>query len=212
MTTWDLQQKIHNAVSNKLRAGMTENELADVIREVCPDFAGDLISGKRTAEIEGGPTDKVIEKGDVVMLDLQVLEGGQWSDLTRVYFIGEADAEKQNAYHSVENALKAGEALLCPGTKAKDIWYKMREAIGTEYAFNHHGGHRIGTEDVVAEPRFVPECEDTLKEGMIVTLEPAVYVPDKFGIRLENNYLITKDGYMRLCGLPLEITDYILEG
>lgn len=212
MTTWDLQQKIHNTVKEKLHAGMTENQLAQIISEVCSDWQGDLISGKRTADIEGGPTDKVIESGDVVMLDLQVCVDGQWSDLTRVYFMDGADAEKQSVYKSVADALKAGEELLRPGTRAKDIWHKMREEIGTEYAFAHHGGHRIGTDDIVTEPRFVPESDDVLKEGMIVTLEPAAYVPQKFGIRLENNYLITEDGFRRLCSLSLDIADYILKG
>ena len=59
---------------------------------------------------------------------------------------------------------------------------------------------------------LVPECKETLQPGMVVTLEPAVYYPGKFGIRLENNYLITENGYERLCNLPLEKEEYILKG
>ena len=212
MTVWDLQQKIHTAVKEKLCIGMTENQLADIITEVCPNWQGDLISGKRTSEIEGGPTDKVIGDGDVVLLDLQVCLDEQWSDLTRVYFVGGTDDEKTSLYKRVVDALKAGEELLFPGTRVCDIWHKMREVIGTEYAFTHHGGHRIGKDNIVDIPRFVPECEDTLKKGMIVTLEPGVYIPQKFGIRLENNYLITEDGYRLLSGLSLDMKDYILKG
>ncbi len=212
MTSWELQNQIHNAVKEHLTAKMTENELADVISSVCPDWQGDLISGKRTADIEGAPTDKVIEHGDVVLLDLQVFSDGAWSDLTRVYFVGDATDKQKSAYNMVLDAIKAGEALLAPGTKAKDIWHTMRSAIGTEFAFTHHGGHRIGEDDIVTEPRFVPESEEVLSEGMIVTLEPAVYYPDEFGIRLENNYLITKDGFKRLCSLSMQMSDYILKG
>ena len=212
MTTWELQNKIHDAVKENLHIGMTENELADLISAVAPQWQGDLISGKRSAEIEGGPTDRRIEYGDVVLLDLQVCANGQWSDLTRVYFMGEATEKHRMAYEQVVRALAAGEAMLHPGSKARDIWNTTHNAAGTEFAFTHHAGHRIGTEEIVIEPRFVPESEDILKEGMIVTLEPAVYLPNEFGIRLENNYLITESGFKRLCSLPLSITEYIVKG
>jgi len=212
MTTWELQKKIHEAVKENLHIGMTENELADVISAVAPQWQGDLISGERSADIEGCPTDRKIAYGDVVLLDLQVCTDGQWSDLTRVYFMGEASDAKRAAYEQVVKAISVGETLLRPDTKANDIWHTVRNAIGTEFAFTHHAGHRIGTEEIVTEPRFVPESEDILKEGMVVTLEPAVYYPDAFGIRLENNYLITESGFKRLCSLPININEYIVEG
>ncbi|MBE7042566.1 MAG: aminopeptidase P family protein [Ruminococcaceae bacterium] len=212
MTVWELQKEIHRAVKQHLRPGMTELALAQVISDVCPHWQGDLITGERTAEIEGGPTNRVIQPGDVVLLDLQVNAENQWSDLTRVYFAGEPDEEQKEAYRQVLSALKAGEELLRPGTKGVVLWERMRKAIGTPYAFDHHGGHRIGTEEIVVDPRFVPECEEELKAGMIVTLEPAVYYPGKFGIRLENNYRITETGYERLDDLSLDESDYIVKG
>lgn len=212
MTTWELQKQIHNAVREKLHAGMTELELADVISAICPAWQGDLISGERSADIEGGPTNRVIKNGDIVLLDLQVCVEGQWSDLTRVYFVGDISDAQRKAYAQVVDAIAEGEKMLRPGTKAKDLWHAMRDSIGTEFAFAHHGGHCIGTENIVTEPRFVPESEDVLQAGMIVTLEPAVYYPEQFGIRLENNYRITQDGYVRLCDLSMEITEYILKG
>lgn len=215
MNTWELQSAIHKAIKENLHIGMTEKELADVITKVYPDWQGDLISGERTADIEGGPTDRVIKYGDVVLLDLQVCAENKWSDLTRVYFMGEISDEQKTAYDQVVNAIKAGEANLYPGKKGKDLWKLVREAAGSEYAFSHHAGHRVGefpTEEIVVDPRFVPECEETLESGMVVTLEPAVYVPGKFGIRLENNYLITENGYERLCNLPLDVQQYIVKG
>jgi len=215
MTTWELQSAVHKAVKANLHAGMTELELADVITGVCPGWQGDLISGERTSQIEGSPTDRVIKSGDVVLLDLQICSENQWSDLTRVYFVGGMSDEQKIAYRQVVDALKTGEDNLYPGKKAKDLWELCRRAIGTEYAFTHHAGHRIGefpTEEIVSEPRFVPECEDSLMAGMVVTLEPALYYPGKFGIRLENNYLITDNGCERLCNLPLDETEYIVKG
>ena len=215
MKTWELQNAIHKAIKENLHIGMTEKELADVITKVYPDWQGDLISGERTADIEGGPTDRVIKYGDVVLLDLQVCAENRWSDLTRVYFMGEISDEQKEVYEQVVNAIKAGEANLYPGKKCKDLWNLVREATGSEYAFSHHAGHRVGEfpmEEIVVDPRFVPECEETLEAGMVVTLEPAVYIPGKFGIRLENNYLITENGYERLCNLPLDVQQYIVKG
>ena len=215
MTTRELQGLVHKAVKENLHVGMTENELADVITSVCSNWQGDLISGERTADIEGPPTDRIIKQGDVVLLDLQICADGLWSDLTRVYFMGEISKEQEMAYNQVLNALKVGEENLYPGKKANEMWELVRNATGSEYAFTHHAGHRIGVfpkEEIVAEPRFVPECEEILRPGMVVTLEPAVYYPGKFGIRLENNYLITENGYERLCDLPLNLAYYILKG
>ncbi len=212
MTAFELQKQIHLAVKQHLRPGMTEYELADVISSVCPKWQGDLITGERTAEIEGGPTERVIQAGDVVLLDLQVNEDNQWSDLTRVYFVGNPTEEQKKAYTQVIGALTAGEELLKPGTKGNEIWELMRKAMDSPFGFTHHGGHRIGTEEIVTEPRFVPECDDELQTGMIVTLEPAVYYPEKFGIRLENNYRITEKGYERLDDLSLDESEYIVKG
>ena len=215
MNTWELQNEIHKAIKENLHIGMTEIELADIITNIYPDWQGDLISGARTADIEGGPTDRVIKYGDVVLLDLQVCSENKWSDLTRVYFMGDISDEQRTVYEQVVNAIKEGEKNLCPEKKGNDLWELVRNATGSEYAFSHHAGHRVGefpTEEIVVDPRFVPECEETLKPGMVVTLEPAVYIPGKFGIRLENNYLITENGYERLCDLPLDVHQYIVKG
>lgn len=212
MDTWGLQKKIHKAIKENLQVGITENELAKVITSLCPCWQGDILSGSRTSMIEGGPTDRVIRNGEVVLLDLQVLADSQWSDLTRVYFMGEATDKQRNAYNQVISAIKSGEKLLREGCKVNEIYHCMREAVGTEFAFLHHGGHVIGKDEIVTEPRFIPENCDTLKEGMIVTLEPAVYFPNEFGIRIENNYLITDCGFIRLCALSDSIDDYIQRG
>lgn len=211
MTTFELQEKIHNCVKEKLSFGMTEKELGEIISEICPDWQGDLISGIRTSDIEGGPTDKVIEVGDIVLLDLQVKSENQWSDLTRVYFMGGISSEQKEAYEKIKIALKVGESLLYPGMSASEIYKKVREAIDSPFCFDHHAGHRIGEETVV-NPRFMPESKDKLEAGMVVTLEPGIYIPDKFGIRLENNYLITEDGFKRLDNLSLDENEYVVKG
>ena len=147
-----------------------------------------------------------------LFLVLLVCVDGQWSDLTRVYFMGGITDKQKCAYNQVLSAIKAGEKLLRAGTHASDIYHEMRKAIGTEYAFSHHGGHRIGCDEIVVNPRFVPESDEILEAGMIVTLEPAVYFEDSFGIRLENNYLIKDTGFERLCSLSDSVDEYIQKG
>ncbi len=212
MTSFELQKKIHDCVKEKLAVGMSEKELGEIISEICPDWQGDLISGERTAEIEGAPSDRIIKNGDVVLLDLQIKSQNEWSDLTRVYFMGGISEEQEEGYEKIKNALEVGESLLYPGMKASEIYKKVREAVNSSFCFDHHAGHRVGNDEIVVEPRFVPESEDELKEGMVVTLEPGIYFPGKFGIRLENNYLITKNGFLRLDDLSLDKTDYIVKG
>lgn len=212
MNTWEVQKKIHEAVKNNLAVGMTELELADIISSVCSDWRGDVISGERTADIEGGPTDRVIKSGDVVLLDLQVYSENMWSDITRVYFMDNVTYKMQEAYDSVLKALREGEAMLRPCCVGSELWNSMRKSIGSEYAFEHHGGHLIDKDNFYLPPSFVDECDCQLEEGMVVTLEPALYYPGEFGIRLENNYLITADGYKKLCDLPLDLANYILKG
>ena len=211
MTSFELQEKIHTHIKEKLTVGMTEKELGKIISDIWPDWQGDLISGERTAEIEGAPSDRTIKYGDVVLLDLQVYLENEWSDLTRVYFMGEISEEQKEAYKKIKNALKTGESLLYPGIKASKLYEKVRDAIDSPFSFDHHAGHRIGAEPVVS-PRFIPECEEKLKTGMVVTLEPGIYFPGKFGIRLENNYLITENGFKRLDNLSLDETEYIVKG
>lgn len=212
MNTWELQQKIHDEIKKNLRAGMSEKEIGEVISGIYADWRGDLISGERTANIEGEPTERIIKKGDTVLFDLQVYTDGMWSDITRVYFVGEPSLKQKKAYEAVLKAVYEGEKLLLPGTKGKNIWKTMRDAIGDEFAFTHHGGHRIDKDNFYLAPSFIPESDDELKAGEIITLEPAVYYPGEFGIRLENNYLITEDGYERLCSLPMEMSHYIVKG
>ncbi len=212
MNTWELQQKIHDCIKENLHVGMTEKEIGEVISGVCPDWRGDLISGERTADIDGEPTERIIKKGDIVLFDLQIYSDGMWSDLTRVYFVGEPSEKQKTAYEAVMKAVSEGEKLLRPGTKGKDIWNTMHKAIGDEFAFAHHGGHRIGKDNFYLAPSFLPDSEEELKCGEIITLEPAVYYPGEFGIRLENNYIITENRYQRLCSLPMEISHYMVKG
>ena len=99
--------------------------------------------------------------------------------------------------------------MLKDGTKCSDIYDFLQREIASEYAFTHHAGHLIGDEPLI-KPQFLPDSAGCLKSGMMVTLEPGIYVPDKFGIRIENNYLITDNGFERLFDYTQDINDFII--
>ena len=212
MTTWELQAKIHNEIKSNVSPGMKETDIADVITSVCPHWRGDLISGARSACVEGGPTDRTIATGDVILFDIQVYSERMWSDITRVYFVGEPNDKQVQAYKKIADAIKAGERLLRPGTKGKELYDSMRSVIGTDYAFAHHAGHLLSPENAYIKPAFEKNTEDELVSGVVAAIEPGIYYPGEFGIRLENNYRITEKGFERLDNLSLEISDYILKG
>lgn len=208
---WELQEKVFSAIKEKYRYGMTELDIAKIIDEICDVWQGDIISGPRTADIEGGPTDRVLEKGDALMLDLQILVDGVWSDITRMFFVDYVSEEKKNAFSKVLTALRKGEEYLKEGTVVEDLYSVMRDAINDDAAFSHHAGHLVSDAPLV-QPQFLPGRKETLEQGMIVTLEPGIYFEKNFGIRLENNYRITKDGYVPLYEEEININDFILKG
>ncbi len=206
---FEYQKILHDTLRDKLYIGMTEKEFADIIASLGAVWQGDIVSGKRSADIEGEAIDKVIEAGDALICDIQFFDGEMWSDITRTYFFGEPSKEQTEFYNKTEEALTKAENLLKIGTKCKDIYFTLQDLIDSEYSFKHHAGHLIGDKPLI-KPQFLPDCENALEKGMAVTLEPGVYVPNKFGIRVENNYLITDDGFEKLFDYTQKLEDFII--
>lgn len=196
-----------------IQPGRTEVEVyADVQRAVVhtagmpTPFAGDFVSGERTLDIGGGPTHRVIEAGDPFIFDLFPTYQGYWADTCRTFIVGGAPtAEQRRIYALLRRALEAGEGMLRPGVKANRVYRAVYEAIAAEGLgdfFPHHAGHGIGLEAPEA-PFLIPGSDEVLEEGMVVTLEPGVYIPDFGGMRLEDNYLITGKGREKLSFFPI---------
>ena len=200
------------AVRKACRVGMTENEIkAKIVDAWCAHaggdvpFSGDLVGGVRSGAIEGLPTDNVLQAGDALIVDIQPSFEGHFADTTRTFFLGEPSEQQRQVYAAVADTLIFLETVLRPGVRACDVFAAMQERLGTwGYACPHHAGHALGREKL-SPPEFIPACTDVLEEGMIVALEPGVYVEGAFGVRLENNYRITTDGAERIAPYPLEI-------
>ncbi|MBI1345297.1 M24 family metallopeptidase [bacterium] len=148
----------------------------------------------------GPPTNYRLQPGDMFILDYSVVLDGYRGDFTNTLAVGEPTAQQRHLYDVVMAAMKSGEAVLKAGTKARDVFeaveHPIREA-GLAERFGHHAGHGIGLGHPES-PILVPESDDFLMAGDVITLEPGLYVPGIGGIRNEHNYLITDTGYERL--------------
>ena len=209
-------KNIYSGLSSFYSAGKTEKDLKRYIlkeykkRLGLYSFKGDIVAGKRSAIGEGDATDYIIKKGDAIILDLLPMKNGVCSDVTRTFFVGEPTDEQKRVYETVKSALIETEKKLKAGVRACEIYEYMRERLKPyEETFFHHAGHLIGKRRLM-QPQFLPNKTARLKVGDIVTLEPGIYIKDKFGVRLENDYLITENGYEKLFEYPLDIENFII--
>lgn len=214
-----MNRAAYTAVRESFRLGMTEKDveqlILDAYRRVAGDsftFCGDIVGGKRSADIEGGATDYVLQTGDALILDLQPQIDGVFCDTTRTFFVGEPGDAVRAVYGAVKNTLLRLEKQLHSGVQACTLYTEMQNSL-KEYGCScpHHAGHGIGRNREI-RPEFLPEVSETVIAGEVVALEPGVYQEDGFGIRLENNYLITLHGGQPLFDYSLDIDDFVLGG
>ena len=199
----------HAAALAEIQPGMTELDAYLVVQNAAlrslgerAIVYGDFASGPRTATDKGGPpTDRAIEAGDLLLIDFSVALGGYRSDFTNTFVVGGDPTEAQTRLFSVcSYALTVAEGLLKPGAKCRDVDAAVRahfEEFGLLDAFPHHTGHGIGLGHP-EPPYFVPESDETLVVGDVVTIEPGLYVEGTGGIRVERDYLITESGFETL--------------
>lgn len=213
---WNAQ--VYERVRQVLRAGMTERELLAVVEDTYFRCAGrripysyDLVSGPRSGAIEGLATDRVLQTGDCVLLDIQAENDGVWCDTTRTFFLGTPSPYWTKAYATVLAAIRAGEAILRPGISAEEVYTQVSARMEQNGfpALSHHAGHALGKAKLEA-PQFLRGNKQTLCAGMTVTLEPGIYLADENGIRVENNYLVTKDGCQALFEYPEDLPYFII--
>ncbi len=203
-----------------LRPGITELEFAAelqyrLLRKGTPKVAFDpiVVSGKRAALPHGMPTDKVIEKGDMVTVDFGATHDGYVADITRTFVLGTPDEKFRQIYQIVLDAHIRAVEFARAGVSGKDVDAVARNFITTagfgEY-FGHGLGHGIGL--VVHDtPGVNSSNENPLPIGAVVTIEPGIYIPEWGGVRIEDDYLVGENGLECLsCELPKKLADMIV--
>lgn len=155
-----------------------------------------VVSGKNSSLPHGVPSDKRIEVGDFVTMDFGAVVEGYRSDMTRTVAVGCVSAEQRKVYDTVLSAQKAAIAAVHPGLVCKEIDKVARDLIygaGYEGCFGHGLGHSVGIE-IHENPNFNMRCETVLKPGTVMTVEPGIYLENKFGVRIEDMIYVTDDG------------------
>ena len=214
----ELNVKAYDRIRAEIHSGCTEKELYDKVvdtylsdTEGKAEYTGDFISGKRTCAIEGPATDKVIEKGDTIIVDALCAYEGIYCDTTRTFICGEPTEEQKKVYLLLCQLLEETQKMLRPGTIAGDIFRYVDSRMKEEgyEGLVHHAGHGLRN-SWCEEPRLVKGNAAVLEEDMLVTLEPGIYLPGQFGMRIENNYRVTKDGGVDVFGYTTRLEDFII--
>ena len=199
-------EQVFLALRDMIRAGVSELELQ---REVARRFAAEglaaapmIQTGANGAIPHHLPDETVIEPGDIVVIDSVVIVDAYHNDLTRTFAVGSISDRAHDAYHTVRRAQAAAIEAARPGVACGDLDGIARRVIADagygEY-FTHRLGHGMGIE--CHEPPFlVGGNRETLRPGNCVTIEPGIYIPGEFGIRIEDDIVITDDGCQVLRG------------
>jgi Xaa-Pro dipeptidase len=212
-----------NAFKQHARAGRSEVEImADVESAICAEGHGH--NGARVvrgyATIYSGPDlangwqyfrsrTRVVEEGDIVMLELGTVADGYWADHTRTVVAGEATPDQLEAYRASRAATAAAFAASVPGATGADVDAASRAAIADAgfTQFPHHTGHGVGFRWHETRPQLVPGSEHVLAENMVVVAEPGIYERElRGGFRHEDNAVVTPGG-----AVPLATTSFGLD-
>lgn len=207
------------ATRESVRIGHTELEIAARIEYEMkrrgasgPSFGTICAEGPNAALPHAHPGRRKVRKGSAVLLDWGARVNGYCSDLTRMLFVGSIPAKFREVYQVVLDAQLASIACIGPGKRMCDVDAVARNhiaAAGFGKAFNHGLGHGLGL-DVHEAPSLSWRSDKPLEEGMVVTVEPGIYLPGVGGVRIEDDILVTRRGNKVLTTLPKSLDEAVL--
>ena len=198
-----LNERVFQLIYTTIEPGMTEIEVALALeltmRELGaegPSFDSIVAFGTNAARPHAVPTERILQSGDLVLIDMGLILEGYCSDMTRTFVAGKPDKTFLERLRVVRKAQLAGINALRAGAICRDVDRKARQIIinaGYGKFFGHSLGHGVGLA-VHEDPGLGPHGGKKLQAGMIVTIEPGIYLPEWGGIRLENMAVIREDG------------------
>lgn len=209
----------NDAAMERFRAlvheGVTEAEVAAQLEGIYRDLGASghsfepIVSfGANAADPHHEPDGTVLKSGDVVLFDVGCRKDEYCSDMTRTFFFEDADEEQRRVYEIVRQANEAGKEAVRPGARFCDIDAAAREVIenaGYGQYFTHRLGHQIGLD--VHEPSDVSAANEAcVQPGMCFSIEPGIYLPGRFGVRIEDLVIVTEDGCEVLNAYPRDLS------
>jgi Xaa-Pro aminopeptidase len=186
-----------------IRPGVKETDVAAEMEHMASkagaegmSFSTIIAAGQRSALPHGRASKQAIPPDGFVVCDFGVILAGYCSDRTRTVYVGHPSEEARSAYEAVREAQQSALDAVRPGRKLGEVDHAARKVLQNKKLgkyFTHSTGHGVGLE-IHESPRVAAGQEDQLKPGMVITIEPGVYLPGKFGIRIEDMAVVTDAG------------------
>ena len=194
-------QRIAESCTARVQAGATEQDLGGMITEEYAAAGGDELtmlvvgSGERSAHPNAPPTDRVMAAGDIVRLDIIGTKHNYYSDVARTAVVGEPTREQQEIYDLLLRVHEQSLEALRPGVQTSDVYRIYRESMERAGLPPYHFvGHGLGV--TLHEEPFINEFKSVaVKENMVLCIEPLTMLEDRFGMQIEDEVVITSDGY-----------------
>lgn len=209
-----IAEKSYIELLNYIKVGVREHRIAVELEYLMrkygaerPAFDTIAVSGKNSSLPHGVPGDKLLEHGDFLTLDFGAVYNGYHSDMTRTVAIAYATDQMKDVYNTVYDAHIRAASIIRSDVSCADVDIAARDYIencGYGEFFGHSTGHGVGL-DIHEKPTVYKTNNVILKSGMVITVEPGIYIPDKFGVRIEDMYLVTENASVDLAILDKEL-------
>jgi len=204
-----------DAVRTLIKPGLRERDIALELEFRMGQYGAEQVafptivaSGENSSLPHAKPGSRKIERGDMVIIDCGAVYQGYHSDETWTVSVENASEEQKNVYAIVKEAHDRALEAVKPGVSCREIDHVARSFIeksGLGKYFPHGTGHGVGL-DVHEAPRIASQSDQVLQQGMTVTIEPGVYMPDQWGVRIEDMVFVTEDGCEALTRMPKDFT------
>ena len=189
-----------------LKPGVSEKEIACELEYRMKRLGADglsfdtiAVAGKNSSLPHGVPSDYRVQPGDFITMDFGALLDGYHADMTRTVAVGAVTREQRTVYEKVLEAQERAFAASRAGVSCHAVDAAARSFIEQDYrgCFGHGLGHSVGLE-IHEDPRFSPACGETLQAGMVLSVEPGIYLEGRFGVRIEDLVVIEENGFHNL--------------
>jgi len=205
-----------NELLKEIKPGISERMLDAKLSYIMKSLGSEkdsfdtiIASGVNGSRPHHSPTEKLLKKGELITIDFGAMYKGYHGDVTRTVCLGKADEKQREIYAIVLEAQKRALAGIRPGVTGKAVDALARDYI-TSKGYGEYFGHGLGhglSLEIHAEPRLSPNYEKELLVNQIVTVEPGIYIPDWSGVRIEDDVIITENGFENITKAPKELIE-----